>query len=112
MNKANQSIKNAIREVEKALVEKRYEDIGSGKTSSVLSATDIERAVQEYGGVVTFAPDETYQKLLVGEVKDSNPKQYWCDFEVWIDGKQSDLTLLLTISENNDKYLVSVDAYI
>lgn len=55
----------------------------------------------EYGGTITLPPDDVYESLEIIKVK--NLPEYAIDFDLWINGEHSDLTLSCTIHMKEDQ---------
>lgn len=103
-------IKEAIREAESLLVSGEYKKIGSESDRGRILASSIEARLADYEGTVTTAPQEAYDVIEPISVLDSETPKWFVDFDLWIDGKQSDLTLSLSIeSGENGRLTAFVD---
>jgi hypothetical protein len=104
-------IEKAIRGVEKALVDKDFKRVISLTKESRLTAQDIETTLNKYGGKVTIAPDYVFDSLEIIPISGPNSKSWHVDFDLWIDGKQSDLTLSLTTNLTDKGAILSIDNF-
>lgn len=104
-----EKIENAIRKIEKKLVSEDYEKAVTLTKNSRLTAKDVEAALKNYGGKVTAAPGYVFDSLEVTETSNFEPKAWYVDYDLWIDGKRSDLTLSLTVSFVGDEIIPSID---
>jgi hypothetical protein len=106
-NKNLERIKKAVREVEIALVNGDYLSVSSSARKSRLSSEEIMKAIEDYGGKISLSSESTYNDIHPIEIKNSNPKAWAVDLDLWIDGKLSDLTAQLTVA-TEDKGLVGL----
>lgn len=60
-----------------------------------VSPEGLKQAIEEYGGNVTIPPEYSYEKMDVYQV--TGKKEVRIDFNLWIDGIESDLTLIVSI---------------
>jgi hypothetical protein len=102
-------IKTAIRNVEMNLSNENYEGAIKLTYNSRLSPQEIEAALKKHGGKVTVAPDIFFNSLQVIEIRNSQPKSWAVGYDLWIDGKRSDLTLSLTVSLVGDDVTSTID---
>jgi hypothetical protein len=94
-------IKSKVKEVVELLVNKDYESLAKRGYISVLGIPDIKRVIFEYSefwaheGVLTVPPPDDFNNIGIIEI--SRPqrafKEFHVDYDLWIDGKRSDLTL-------------------
>lgn len=109
-NDLQKKIKLSIKNIESALVSKNYDKAISDSVESRLTAEEVKNTVESYGGEITTAPDEYFRELYPIEIKNSAPTRYALDFDLWVNGKRSDLTLSLTlIPDKEGNFSVSVD---
>jgi hypothetical protein len=100
----------AIRAVEGALVRGDFRKVGSECRPSRLSAVAIGTALRQYGGQVIRAPSPVLKRQLAVRIRDSQLPRWAVDYDLWIDGKASDLTLSLTlVTAENGKLSALVD---
>lgn len=102
-------IEKVIRQIEVELVNKNFDQVVSLATESKLSARDIEDSLSEYGGRVTIAPDYVFHSLEIIPLSGSDPKSWVVDFDLWIDGKRSDLTLSMEVSVTREGATYSIN---
>lgn len=108
-------LKQTVHEVEELIYKKDYLNASSSVRGGRLNAQDIKLAIEEglkdFGhNQITLAPEESYNKLEAVMVRNSSPPQYFIDLDLWMDGKESDLTLQLFIIQNKEgKYIATVD---
>lgn len=105
----SEKIEKIIRQVESALVNKDFDKAVSLAEESRLTAQDIEDVLNKYGGEVTIAPGYVFDSLEIIPIVGSNSKSWHVDFDLWTDGKQSDLTLSLTIDLTDKGTAFSID---
>ncbi len=91
---------NTLREIVEALVRKDYLSIGSESLGGRLSAAELETAIREYGADVTPIPDDILEQLEVIPVENAEIPTWFIDLDLWINGKQSDLTLSMEMEQN------------
>ncbi|KKT75805.1 MAG: hypothetical protein UW69_C0009G0019 [Microgenomates group bacterium GW2011_GWA2_44_7] len=104
-----EKIESAIRSIENELVNENYEKVVALTKDSRLTAKDVETALKNYSGKVTVAPGRVFDILEAIEISNFNPKAWAIDYDLWIDGKRSDLTLSLTVSFVGDETISSIN---
>ena len=101
-------IQHAIRKVEGLLVEKRYNEIvvfnNEGLTEEI-----IKKAISDFGKKVTFAPDYVFDNLQIIEINNSDSKTVHVDYDLWIDGKESSLTLMMNVLLKDQEVTIEVE---
>lgn len=105
MKNAIQSIRRLAKEIESLLVSKDYARIAE---HSRLTEEAIKKVLLDCGGIVTKAPETAYEKMSPVRVKNFHPPKWAVDFDLWIDNKQSDLTLELTVKSDKDGNLSAI----
>lgn len=106
----SRAMADAIRSVEAAIVAEQYDLVGSESRPSRVSATEIRSVLQDYGGKPTTSPPDTMKTVQAVRVRGAKPPEWAVDFDLWIDGRRSDLTLSLTlIREASGSYIALVD---
>ena len=98
----------AIIKIEAALVRGDYESISCEAGRSRLSKTEIENALKPYSGMVTFAPEYILNSLEAIAVGEDDSGKLAVDFDLWIDGRQSDLTLSMSLHQQPSNREVEV----
>jgi hypothetical protein len=107
MNKANivKAVKNAV----SLLIQDKIEELCLLLPDSMANIEGVRERLSDYGGELTQPPDSAFEDLDIYliEYPDSG---YYCalDFDLWIDGEQSDLTLKGYILNNGDFELSSI----
>ena len=93
-------IESAVREVELALARGDYQSIGSESRRSRLAGEDIAAVLEEYGGVVMLAPQSHYDSERTDPIhtRGPDPPRWHMDFDLWIDGQHSDLTVTMEVT--------------
>lgn len=101
-------MKKAIRQVEAILVSKDYSD---AMANSRLTTEEIEKVVSEYCGKIDVAPDSYFQNVKAIPIAGTDPQRWAVDYDLWIDGKSSDLTLSLelTTTDSAGNYTASIE---
>ena len=106
-------IVEAVKEVETALIEGNYKSVAAESRPSRLSESEIETAIKEYGGTITKCPNTKIENLKIIEIGDMShgkqvPSKWFVDLDLYIDEKQSDLTLSLHVVKNDDGTLLAL----
>ena len=99
-------IKGLIREIEKSLVEKRYDNVSLNKIGNRLTNIEIRNVINDYKKLsdvkkITLSPISVYKDLKLIKVVNTSARQWCVDFDLWFDNKPSDLTLQLTITQDD-----------
>jgi hypothetical protein len=66
----------------------------------LISAAEIQLAIEEYPGMATIPPDSAFDKMDIYAI---NNKAISIDMDLWYDDKQSDLTLSCRLTEKDGK---------
>ena len=74
-----------------------------------LSNEEVEKAIKSYGGSVTERPDDTLSDLQLIKIEGNDFETYYVDYDLYIDGNQSDLTLSLLITNQSGNYITSIE---
>ena len=81
----------------KALLEdlcaSKYGSIREGIRHSRIDPADFRRVLRDYGGTLTMPPDQAFEEIELQKI--AGKEIYGLDFDLWIDGEQSDLTLIM-----------------
>ena len=86
-----------VRQFEKALIDRNYQLISQEAGMGRVTASEIDQAIEEYGGVITIAPNSIFDDFKIIQVKDTDKPTWAVDFDLWIDNKKSDLTMQIDI---------------
>lgn len=91
----------------KNLAEKNYQQLRKNNNMGRLSQEEIERTLKEYGGHITLPREEDIKYIYFYP---SREKEYIAEIYLWIDNKESDLTLTLRLSKNKQgSFLASIE---
>lgn len=96
-----------LKEVVLHLQKNEYATFFEGKYRSRVAVGDFLRVLEEYGGVVTTPPIDSYMKANVIKLKSGSG--YVVEFNLWIDGKESDLSIVLEIGIQSDDQVQYVE---
>jgi len=96
------ALREAVRLILGMLVNRDYVGIERVTWGRRLTAAELERAVQEYGGVeLTLPPSIELENLEVIRVSGAEPPRYAVATDLWTISGRSDLTLELELAENH-----------
>ena len=96
-----------IRDVVTSLVNKDYKKIIASEISKWLNEEQLHNAVEEFGGQLTHPPPDDFQKSYIYLVSGKDVARV--DYDVWVDGQKSDLTVQLEVQIIRGKYEYSVE---
>lgn len=107
---AQEEVLRCVEFVVSALVNRDYAGLESRKQLGRLTIIELLNAIGEYPGVLTMPPKSAYDSLTVYDVYDPTLGARKAEFDLWVDGKPSDLTLSLDIkSAPTGGYIASID---
>jgi hypothetical protein len=89
------------------LVEGKYQLIQLTGRSWPYTSEELKELVEEYGGKLTIPPDEDYKNINIIEVEDE--PEYFIEYELWVDGEKSDLTLSCTVQFTEDEVRIMIE---
>ena len=100
-----------VRTVAAMLARREYTALEELSGGVRLSATDLERAVHEYGRTLSVPPPGQEPPLDVVEIRDRRPRRWAIYVPLWSrEEDRSDLTLELTVIEvPSEGYRVEID---
>lgn len=100
-----------MRHLVELLVEKKYDEIERMTGGQRLSSAELRQAVIDYGRILTIPPEDAWSRLDVVEVKASNRPTFSVRFDLWANGKRSDLSIEVTFVEisPDGEFQVEVD---
>jgi hypothetical protein len=100
-----------VRQIVELLVNKNYDEIARMTNENRLSSAELRQAVADYGRKLTTPPDSAWDQLDVIEVRDRDQPTYSVRFDLWADGKRSDLSVEITLEEmsSDGKFRVELD---
>jgi len=109
LTKLTPEIIRAIKDIESILVSKKYNELFSEKRTNRLSSEDVEKAIKDYGGKVTVRPPNSLSNIQAIKIEGSDIDTYRVDYDLYVDYKQSDLTLSVIVVKTKDKYVASIE---
>jgi hypothetical protein len=110
MTTMNYPFKQTVKSVVQLLVAENYEQLEELTSGMRLTATDMARAIREYGRVLVALPDYAYEDLDVVQVRNATPPRWFVRLNLWTEEEgRSDLSLELTIVESPGGYTVELD---
>ena len=89
------------------LVEGEYQLIQLTARSGPYTSEDLKELVEDYGGRLTIPPDEDYKNINIIEVEYET--EYFIEYELWVDGEKSDLTLSCTVQFIEDDVRIMIE---
>lgn len=102
------NIKIAVKKIIEEIVNGDFNKLLSDGVLGKLSEDDIRNELLDYGGVVTYPPDDSYDKFLqVTQIRDT--EKYKAFYELWIDNERSDLTLICDIISTDGETVDSIE---
>ncbi|MBX3321906.1 MAG: hypothetical protein KF757_02835 [Phycisphaeraceae bacterium] len=97
------SLRRAVRRIVSLVSARNYAAVEEFTGGQRLSATDIERVVNEYGRTIVDAPPCAFELHPFVHVQNSDPPEWVIDFDLWTQEQgRSDLTLTLRLYEMKD----------
>jgi hypothetical protein len=90
-----------------SLVEGEYSLIQLTGRSGPYTSEQLKELVEEYGGKLTIPPDEDYKNINIIEVEDE--PEYFIEYELWVDGEKSDLTLSCTVQFTENEVTIMIE---
>ncbi len=88
-------LKQGVKEIVELLVNQEYTRLENNKKIGVLTASEVEQAIVDYGQKLTLPPEDAYNEMDIFKL--DNPRnfteEYSIDFELWTNNSKSDLTL-------------------
>lgn len=84
-----------VKELVQRLIKKEYELIFQTGMSGEYTSKEIEELINEYGGKLTDPSVDDYEDMNIYETDDE--QEYVIEYDLWVDGETSDLTLTATI---------------
>ena len=97
----NDTVKEVLRNKELEFIKEDYAKIVASDPRSRLSENDVKSAISVYKGKITPAPESYYKNLEIIKITGTEPVEYFVDFDLWIDNKQSDLTATFHLTEES-----------
>jgi hypothetical protein len=105
----DEKLHKTVTRIVKLLVEGKYSELESSSRGKRLTASDIQKAIEDYGRHLIMPPGTGGMNVL--EIKGSSPAQWYVGIELWtVEEGRSDLTLELTLTDcPADFYVVDLD---
>jgi hypothetical protein len=82
------------------LVQGRYEDLERDTQGKRISAAEMKAAIDDCGAILTMTPDDILANLDVVRVSTSDRQEWSVYCPLWTEGGATDLTMELTIYQN------------
>jgi hypothetical protein len=93
------------------LINKDYAKIVSDGRNGEMPEEVMEEIFNDYGGILTYPPEESFGKIDICKV--DNRDEYSVIFDLWIDDKRSDLSLMSdAIIDDGEVVLVIEDIHV
>lgn len=89
----NEIIKSLLKALVKRLVDSNYGEIIARNENGRLTEAEIRKAIKDYPGVLSLPPDSAYDATYIYDIYDERKQARQIEFDLWYDGKPSDLTL-------------------
>ncbi len=88
-------IKKILKKVVKSLTIEDYSGVYQNDRNKRLSIVEIQTALNEYKGNITFPPNKAFDFFY--DYNDEISDENFIEFNLWFDNQASDLTLSMTI---------------
>ena len=96
-----------LKHVNNMLVAKEYDKIHEEDFMKDGNYQNLWLNIKEYGGQITIPSDNALNNPKLLEIEDD---EAMIEFDLWVDGKESDLTIsLLVIKNKNDIYQFNIE---
>ncbi|PLR77521.1 hypothetical protein CU633_09990 [Bacillus sp. V3-13] len=90
-----------------SLVKGEYEFIQQSGRSGLYTAGELKDLIDDYGGKLTIPPEEDYENINIIAI--DNEPEYVVEYELWVNGEKSDLTLSCTIHIKEDEKNIVIE---
>lgn len=99
-----------------ALLKPLVEDLVNGKLALIretgrsgpYTVEELQEQLDDYGGTLTAPPETDYQNLDLYEIDDE--PEWVLEYDLWIDGEKSDLTLTCTLRLTDQEQSIIIDS--
>jgi len=98
-----------LKTIVNALINRKFVELEKDGRIGRLTSKEIAWALDGYPGTLSAPPDQAFADVEVYPVRGREIPEYQVEFDLWYDGKRSDLTLLLTAIESPDGLHLSID---
>ena len=106
----NEQLRQPVRKVVELLVSARYAEIEALTEGIRLSASEMTKAITDYGRQLVIPPDEAFELMDVVEVRDAQPPRWSITMPLWTrEEGRSDLSLELTLSGDQKAFRIEID---
>lgn len=100
------SVRSLVRDIEIG----RFSTIATDGRIGRLTIDELENAIVDYPGVISSAPEKAFVNFYTCRVTVAVIETWAIDFDLWYNGKESDLTLSATLEMNGDgNYNIQID---
>jgi hypothetical protein len=99
-------VKNTLSHMINLFVAKKYSQLYNTDHKKRINEKEIEDAISDFGGDLTYPPKEAFDNFDIYEVSSN---EFSVDFDLWVNNNKSDLTLECTIYDLGGKYVYSID---
>ncbi len=97
-----------LKQLVQDLVNERYQYLVLDGRIGRLTEEELKNAINMYRGKITLPPDDAFNFIDIYPI--NNTKDYALDFDLWVNGQRSDLTLCCTVSfDEKGKVSISID---
>lgn len=101
-------LEKSIQHIENLLAKEQYEKV-TKYTKNNLSEDYLRKTVSQFGERVTKAPSYLFSNFCVFPLKDLSKKNFHIDYDLWIDGKVSSLTLQMNVNLEGENPIIEVE---
>ncbi len=99
-----------------ALLKPLVEDLVNGKLDLIVetgrngpyTVEELKEQLDDYGGILTASPKTDYKNLDLYEIDDE--PEWMLEYELWVDGEKSDLTLTCTVRLTEQEKSIAIDS--
>ncbi|TAA72667.1 DUF7668 domain-containing protein [Planococcus salinarum] len=99
-----------------ALLISLVKDLVNGKLKLIVetgrsgpyTVEELKEQLVDYGGTLTASPETDYKNLDLYEIDDK--PEWMLEYELWVDGEKSDLTLTCTVRLTEKEKSIAIDS--
>ena len=92
-----------VKKIITLFVNRDYEAIYNLDRAKDCSPESFKELIEDYGGTLTMPPDEALKEVEIYKIEnDDLTIDFAIDFDFWVNGKRSDLTLQAIIFNSGD----------
>lgn len=100
------TVKAVLMKLCKLLYEEKYEVIALDDLDDRVSASELEKAIDDYGGKLTLPPEDAYESFE--DYYEDGDTEAIVEFDLWFDDERSDLTLRTEVDNGGGYSIVDV----